>query len=226
MKRLLITTLLVALTVVGVALAQEGPKPPDNNGGSKVKVTKPKPTKPAGCVTLYTINNYRYYASRVYRRNTISAKAQRTLARMEKCQHSAQARKVVARYHKRYLREREWRHRGSFRGIFHSTAYGPPWGGIEGGGTTATGWDLPDGPTSNPMYIIAIDDGVLGPGSGLHMGGRYHIWPNPYGYKGCWNAQDRGGAIVGYRLDFLVLTGRAHQNGWGRRSVRLYNCRR
>jgi 3D (Asp-Asp-Asp) domain-containing protein len=187
---------------------------------------KAKTALPAGCTRLYTIDDFVVYGKKVYKRDVVRKRSARKVREMKRCQHSTAAKRLVHRYHKRFIRDRAWLARGSFRGHFVATAYGPPWGGIEGGGITATGVDLPNGVTSSPIYIIAIDDGVLGPGSGLRMGGRYFVWPNPYGYRGCWNAQDRGGAIVGNRLDFLVMDGRARQNGWGRRTTRLYNCRR
>lgn len=209
-KRLLVICLFsLFFTLVGVSSAQE-----DQPSKDKVRVVVQK-----GCPELYTIKDYTGYASRVYRRNTISKRANLKLMRLEKCQHSARARAVVGRYHRRYLRERSWRHRGSLIGTFGGTAYGPPWGGIEGGGITATGVKLPGWVTGRPIYIIAVDPSVI------RLGSRVHVWPNPHGYKGCWDAEDTGGAIVGSRLDFLDMMGRSHQNNWGHRPVRVYTCR-
>jgi 3D (Asp-Asp-Asp) domain-containing protein len=94
---------------------------------------------------------------------------------------------------------------------FESTAYGPPWGGIQGEGTTATGINLHDSPHK---YIIAVDPSVIP----LHS--RMSIWPNPFGYQGTFAAEDTGGAIQGNRIDFYDWKGRGHQDAWGRRSVR------
>src|SRR5690348_17161290 len=60
-------------------------------------------------------------------------------------------------------------------GGFLETAYGPPWGGINGGGRTAYGIDLTAG---QPMLEIAIDPTVLQP---LAF---YHVWPNPFATRG------------------------------------------
>lgn len=106
-------------------------------------------------------------------------------------------------------------------GSFVATAYGPPWGGIEGGGTTARGTKLPGGPTGRvgPPYIVAVDPQVI------PLGTRLKIWPNPaHNPNVVWLADDTGGAIKGNRIDFLVLTGRAAQNTWGRTPVTVYRA--
>jgi 3D (Asp-Asp-Asp) domain-containing protein len=95
-------------------------------------------------------------------------------------------------------------------GGYVATAYGPPWGGIEGGGTTATGVDLGNAPHK---YIIAVDP------SEIPLGSEVKVWPNPFGYTGNFLAADTGGAIKGKRIDFYDWEGRAHQNAWGRRPV-------
>lgn len=179
----------------------------------------PERSERSSCSQFYTIKSYVAYASRVYQRSKISRRAQKRMAIMKKCQHSDQAKRWVDRFHKRFVRQREWRFRGRFRGRFVATAYGPPWGGIEGGAITATGMKLPGYVTGRPLYVIAVDPNMV------PLNSRVHIWPNPYKYKGCWRAKDTGGAIVGARIDFLVMTGRAHQNAWGRRSVKVYSCR-
>lgn len=217
-RRLLVICLIALFTLVGISSAQDDAKP-NKVEAVRVEAVKVKPLR-RGCPELYTIKNYTSYAHRVYRRESISKKANLKLARIEKCQHTKRAERVVNRYHKRYLRERAWRHRGTFLGSFGGTAYGPPWGGIEGGGITATGVDLPNGVTGQPLYIIAVDPSVI------PLGSHVYVWPNPHGYKGCWNAQDTGGAIKGARLDFLDMMGRSHQNNWGHRTVRVYTCRR
>lgn len=97
---------------------------------------------------------------------------------------------------------------------FVATSYGPPWGGIEGGGITALGVDLRAGPA---IHGIAADPGVL------RLGSRVKVWPNPFGHTGRFRVFDTGGAIRGNRLDFYDWRGRAAQNGWGRRTVRV--CR-
>jgi TP901 family phage tail tape measure protein len=99
---------------------------------------------------------------------------------------------------------------GFAKGGFVATAYGPPWGGIEGTGITKTGVDLRKGPK---RYIIAVDPSVIP----LHT--RTGVWPNPFGYRGKFAAEDTGGAIKGKRIDFYDWRGRESQNKWGRRTV-------
>lgn len=101
------------------------------------------------------------------------------------------------------------------KGGFVSTAYGPPWGGSEGTGTTATGIDLHNSPK---VYIVAVDPSVIP----LHS--KLSINPNPFGYAGNFAAEDTGGAIKGNRIDFYDWKGRADQNAWGRRSVTVSNA--
>lgn len=69
--------------------------------------TTPPTTPAAACPSgLFKITDYRWYASRVYRRDKVSAVAHRRMARMLRCQHSAKARALVERYHQRYKRQR------------------------------------------------------------------------------------------------------------------------
>lgn len=99
---------------------------------------------------------------------------------------------------------------------FVATAYGPPWGGIQGTGTTATGIKLPAAPTGRvgPPYIVAVDPSVI------PLGSKLKIWPNPAGDPNIvWTASDTGGAIKGNRIDFLDLAGRSSQNTFGRQPV-------
>jgi 3D (Asp-Asp-Asp) domain-containing protein len=97
---------------------------------------------------------------------------------------------------------------------FEATAYGPPWNEQEGSGVTKTEVRLPQAPTGQPgPYIIAVDPAVIP----LHT--QVYVWPNPFGYRGRWQAEDTGGEIDGSRLDFLDLVGREHQLAWGRRTV-------
>jgi 3D (Asp-Asp-Asp) domain-containing protein len=97
-------------------------------------------------------------------------------------------------------------------GKFASTSYGPPWGGIQGTGTTATGINLKNAPHK---YIVAVDPSVIPLGSHLK------ISPNPFGYGGTFLAGDTGGAIKGNRIDFYDWRGRKKQYGWGARTVNV-----
>jgi len=95
-------------------------------------------------------------------------------------------------------------------GSWVATAYGPPWGGIEGNGVTATGLNLT---ARQPALEIAVDPHVLA------LGSYVHVQPNPFGTAGAFYAGDTGGAIVGRHIDIYDWRGRASQNAWGRRAV-------
>jgi len=95
---------------------------------------------------------------------------------------------------------------GGGQGGFEETVYGPPWGGIEGGGVTAYGIDLTRG---QPMLEIAIDPTVLTPRA------YYHVWPNPYSTHGAFLAGDTGGAIKGQHIDTYDWQGPASMDAWG-----------
>jgi hypothetical protein len=58
---------------------------------------------------LHDVGDYRWYAGRVYKRESVSRRAHRRLAYMLKCQHSAWALRMVERYHRRFKRAREAR---------------------------------------------------------------------------------------------------------------------
>jgi 3D (Asp-Asp-Asp) domain-containing protein len=102
--------------------------------------------------------------------------------------------------------------RGDGLGRFTATSYGPPWGGIQGTGVTATGVNLRGAPH---RYGIAVDPRVI------PLGSRVKVHPNPFGYDGYFTAFDTGGAIKGHHIDFYDWRGRAAQNGWGARTVRI-----
>ena len=101
---------------------------------------------------------------------------------------------------------------GDGLGKFVSTAYGPPWGGIQGTGVTAAGVNLKGSPH---IYGVAADPRVL------PLGSRVKINPNPFGYGGTFKVFDTGGAIKGKRIDFYDWRGRVSQNSWGRRTVNV-----
>lgn len=101
---------------------------------------------------------------------------------------------------------------GRVSGKFMSTSYGPPWGGIQGGGTTATGVNLRRSPH---VYGVAVDPSVI------PLGTQVYAWPNPFGRSGSFRAFDTGGAIKGNRLDFYDWRGRKRQNAWGRKTVQV-----
>jgi 3D (Asp-Asp-Asp) domain-containing protein len=91
-----------------------------------------------------------------------------------------------------------------------ATAYGPPWGGIQGGGITATGINLTAG---EPAYEIAVDPAVI------PLRTFVHVTPNPYGTGHAFYAGDTGGAIIGRHIDIYDWHGRAAQDAWGKRHV-------
>lgn len=101
---------------------------------------------------------------------------------------------------------------GDGLGRFSATSYGPPWGGIQGGGVTASGVNLRGSPH---IYGVAADPRVL------PLGSRVKIQPNPFGYGGDFKVFDTGGAIKGRRIDFYDWRGRKSQMAWGTRAVQV-----
>ena len=99
---------------------------------------------------------------------------------------------------------------GVVPGRYTSTAYGPPWGGIQGTGVTKTGVNLRGNPK---IYGIAVDPSMI------PLGSNVTVSPNPFGRSGSFRAFDIGGAIKGRRIDFYDWRGRKSQNKWGRRPV-------
>jgi 3D (Asp-Asp-Asp) domain-containing protein len=95
-------------------------------------------------------------------------------------------------------------------GAWVATAYGPPWGGIEGDGITATGLNLTAGP---PAFEVAVDPKVIA------LGSYVHVQPNPFATSSAFYAGDTGGAITGKHIDIYDWQGRASQNAWGQRPV-------
>jgi 3D (Asp-Asp-Asp) domain-containing protein len=95
-------------------------------------------------------------------------------------------------------------------GSWLATAYGPPWGGIQGDGVTATGINLTAGPA---MYEVAVDPSVIA------LGSYVYVQPNPFGTTSAFYAGDTGGAIKGDHVDIYDWRGRADQDAWGTRQV-------
>src|SRR5580704_8404281 len=95
-------------------------------------------------------------------------------------------------------------------GSWLATAYGPPWGGIEGDGITATRLNLTAG---QPALEIAVDPHFIA------LGSYVHVQPNPFGTTGAFYAGDTGGAITGKHIDIYDWRGRASQDAWGQRAV-------
>jgi 3D (Asp-Asp-Asp) domain-containing protein len=95
-------------------------------------------------------------------------------------------------------------------GAWIATAYGPPWGGIEGNGVTATGLNLTSGV---PALEVAVDP------SAIPLRSYVHVQPNPFATGRAFYAGDTGGAIIGHHVDIYDWRGRASQDAWGQRSV-------
>lgn len=75
---------------------------------------------------LHTVQDYRSYASRVYRRPAVSKAAHGRLREMHVCQHSFAARKAVGGHHRRYVRERRARQALPYPGP-NGTRWAIPW---------------------------------------------------------------------------------------------------
>lgn len=58
------------------------------------------------CTHVYSVRDYRAYASRVYRRTSVSKAAHEKLAAMHVCQHGYRGRVAVGRFHASYKSER------------------------------------------------------------------------------------------------------------------------
>jgi 3D (Asp-Asp-Asp) domain-containing protein len=96
------------------------------------------------------------------------------------------------------------------QGTWLATAYGPPWGGIQGNGVTATGLNLTAGP---PALEVAVDPSVI------PLRSYVHVQPNPFATSSAFYAGDTGGAIIGKHIDIYDWRGRTDQNAWGERAV-------
>lgn len=102
-------------------------------------------------------------------------------------------------------------------GEWLATAYGPPWGGIQGEGVTATGINLRP---AKHAYIVAVDPSVI------PLGSYVHVVPNPFGNdRIAFLAGDTGGAIIGKHVDIYDWMGRAAQDAWGARKVTVTPAR-
>jgi 3D (Asp-Asp-Asp) domain-containing protein len=99
-------------------------------------------------------------------------------------------------------------------GRYGTTAYGPPWGGIQGAGISTSG-GLPIRGGAPRWYVVAVSPSLISHGAFVY------IWPNPFGWKGPFLAADTGGAIVGNRIDFYDWRGRASQLRWGLRDAEV-----
>ena len=97
-------------------------------------------------------------------------------------------------------------------GEYLTTAYGPPWGGIQGAGITTSG-GLAIGGGAPRWYMIAVDPQLIAHGTLVD------VWPNPFGWNGPFLAADTGGAIQGRRIDFYDWRGRLAQYRWGQRQA-------
>jgi len=95
-------------------------------------------------------------------------------------------------------------------GSWLATAYGPPWGGIQGDGITATGLNLSAAPA---VFEVAVDPSVIA------LRSYVHVQPNPFGTSSAFYAGDTGGAIIGKHIDIYDWRGRVSQDAWGQRTV-------
>jgi 3D (Asp-Asp-Asp) domain-containing protein len=95
-------------------------------------------------------------------------------------------------------------------GSWVATAYGPPWGGTQGNGVTASGLNLTAAPH---VYEVAVDPSVI------PLGSYVHVEPNPFGTSEPFYAGDTGGAIRGRHVDIYDWLGRGSQEAWGERAV-------
>lgn len=100
---------------------------------------------------------------------------------------------------------------GRSLGRFLTTAYGPPWDAIEGGGITSTGVKLTQG---IQKFVVAVDPGVIGQHTPLN------IWPNPFNDPGrvFWS-EDTGGAIRGKHIDIFHAAADGTKDRWNKNAT-------
>jgi 3D (Asp-Asp-Asp) domain-containing protein len=92
-------------------------------------------------------------------------------------------------------------------GRYLSTAYGPPWGGIQGAGAfTSGGIALAGG--APRMYMLAVDPLLISHGTLVYA------WPNPFHWPGPFLVADTGAAVKGRHIDFYDWRGRRSQLRW------------
>lgn len=98
-----------------------------------------------------------------------------------------------------------------------TTAYGPPWGGIEGGTAGASSSPTAGGPrlyTGKQVYAVAVDPRLFPYGTKLR------IPDNPFGDPNAiFTAVDTGGAIKGKHIDFFIAEPNKANNWLKRGSV-------
>jgi len=92
-------------------------------------------------------------------------------------------------------------------GVFRSTAYGPPWGGIQGAGIATAGGIRIDGGAPRKYFIATDPDAIA-------LGQWVYAWPNPFRWRGAFLSADTGGKVDGRHIDFYDWRGRAYQNRW------------
>ena len=97
-------------------------------------------------------------------------------------------------------------------GTYQSTAYGPPWGDINGTGAATSGGLIIGG--APRWYMVAVDPLAISHGQLVYL------WPNPFGWRGPFLAADTGSAIQGRRIDFYDWRGRSSQLAWGHHTIR------
>jgi len=97
-------------------------------------------------------------------------------------------------------------------GAYDTTAYGPPWGDINGAGLATSGGLVIAGGAPR-WYMVAVDPLLIGHGQLVYL------WPNPFGWRGPFLAADTGSAIQGRRIDFYDWRGRTTQLAWGHRTI-------
>jgi len=99
-------------------------------------------------------------------------------------------------------------------GRYSATAYGPPWGGIQGTGLATSGGIVLAGGAPR-LYMVAVDPMQIAHGQLVY------VWPNPFGWRGPFLAADTGSAIKRHRIDFYDWRGRTTQLRWAQRDVQV-----
>lgn len=98
------TFIVVCVGVVGVTYPSGA-----DSAGTVTVAQVAVPSVNSKCPKIYNVQDYRSYASRVYRRKVVSQRAQNRMLRIIRCQRRASGPKSIERYHRKYKQEREAR---------------------------------------------------------------------------------------------------------------------
>lgn len=153
------------------------------------------PSANAKCARgVNSIEEYRWYASRAYKRQKVSRAAHKRMTYMRRCQHSKAAKKIVARYRSRYKRERS--NRKAARKVLALTRYSCSHGR----------WAI-------PCHIISCESG--GSWNATNKGGSGAIGPYQFlGWPVPWPINSEADKLAHHRMAAKLWQGGAGRGHW------------